>query len=165
MQIPLSLGRAGTRLVYRIPVWYRAVSGLVVLTLVASAFVSGGLGVIGYTIIGLAVLAALYEERWTLDTESGMFYGRVGLVFWAKGPSMPFSEVARVRIDTFAKGRLDQQILPPDDKMPTGSQARLIVETKTGGSIMVESVPWRQRAELTITAKAMAEAMNVTLEE
>jgi len=150
--------------VYGIPVWYRIVSGATALALVVAAAFSGGLGIAGNVIVVIAALAALYQERWTFDPGSDSCTGRIGLVFAAKGPTYKASDVARLRLDIFAKGRLDQKDLPPEDKMPFGSQARLIVETKDGEAFMLDSVPFKRRAELEASALAIADAIGVTLE-
>jgi len=165
MQIQLTLRRSGNTLVYGLPLWYRLFSSLVVLILVLSAIMSGGLGIPGNIIIGLALLAALYEERWTLDLDTRRLSGRVGLVVVARSQSIPFMDIERIRVDTFAKGRLDQKALQSDEKMPPGSQVRLIVDTKTGSSIMIESAAFRQKAAMLVTARSMAEAMHVPLED
>jgi len=164
MQIHLSLRRSGGVLVYGIPAWYRIVSGATALALAVAAAFSGGLGIAGNAVVVIAILAALYQERWTFDPAADACTGRMGLVFAAKGPTYKASDVARLRLDIFAKGRLDQKDLPPEDKMPLGSQARLIVETKEGEAFMLDSVPFKRRADLEATALAIAEALGVPLE-
>mgnify|MGYP000990810476 FL=1 len=134
------------------------------LTLVAAAAVSGGLGIAGTAIVIVAILAALYQERWTFDAAADACTGRTGLVFAATGPSFRASDVIRLRIDVFAKGRLDQQNLPPEDRMPMGSQARLLVEAKDGEVYMLDSVSFKRRAELEASALAISEALGVPLE-
>ncbi len=164
MQIHLSLRRSGGVLVYGIPLWYRLSSALIALALAAAAVFSGGLGIAGNIIVAVAILAALYQERWTFDAPGDACGGRIGLVFAARGPSFRASDVARLRIDLFAKGRLDQKSLPPEDKMPSGSQARLIVDTKSGESYMLDSVSFKRRADLETSARIIAEALKVPLE-
>lgn len=164
MQIHLSLRRSGALLVYGIPLWYRILSALIALVIVAASAVTGGLGIVGNVIAVIAVLAALYQERWTFDASADACSGRMGLIFAARGPSFRASDVERLRIDTFAKGRLDQENLPAEDKMPMGSQTRLIVEMKDGGSYMLDSVSFKRRAELEANALVISEALGVPLE-
>ncbi|MBU0928231.1 MAG: hypothetical protein KKA67_10810 [Spirochaetes bacterium] len=163
MQIRLSIRRSGSALVYGIPRWYRIVSWAIALVLVAASAFSGGFGAPGLVIVAVAALAALYQERWTFDAEADACSGRMGLLFAAKGPDFKASDVARLRIDVFAKGRLDQGSLPPADKMPYGSQARLVLDTKSGDSYMLDSVPFRRRADLESTALLIAEELGVPL--
>ncbi|MBN2875005.1 MAG: hypothetical protein JXM71_07910 [Spirochaetales bacterium] len=164
MQVHLTLKRSGAEYVYAIPVWYRITTIAIAAILTLSTVVAGGTGVFGAIIIGIVIIAALYEERWTFNTISRTIRGRIGLVFAAKGPSIGFDDVERLRLDVFAKGQLDQSALPPADRMPRGSQARIIVDTKGGDSFMVDSVPFGRRAELERTARALAEVVNAPLE-
>lgn len=163
MQIYLSLRRSGDVLVYGLPLWYRISSIMIAAILTVASTVSGGLGLVGNVIVVMAILATLYQERWTFDAGNGLCSGRMGLVFAAKGPSFTVGDIVRIRVDVFAKGRLDQGSLPSDEKMPAGSQARLIVDLKDGQSLMIDSVPFKRRAELGLSASAIAEALGVQL--
>ncbi|HPE90581.1 MAG: hypothetical protein H7A27_03455 [Spirochaetaceae bacterium] len=164
MQIHLSLRRSGTALIYGIPLWYRIASSVIALTLAVSSSISGAPSLGALVVVAVAAAAALYQERWSFDAASGECSGRVGFVFAARGPSFKADEVARVRLDTFAKGRLDQNDLPPDDKLPHGSQTRLIVDLKDGESYMIDSVPVKRRSGLELSARAIAEALGTRLE-
>ncbi len=163
MQIHLSLRRKGDLLVYGIPVWYRISSAIAALALVAASVFSGGLGIPGSVIVIVVILAALYQERWTFDVGNDACTGRMGLVFAARGPAFRASDIVRLRVDMFAKGRLDQKDLPAEDKMPGGSQARLIVDMKNGESFMLDSVLFKRRAELEAAARTLSEALGVPL--
>jgi len=164
MQIHLSLRRSGDVLIYGIPLWYRIVSGVTALVLIIASVFSGGLGVVGNVIVFIAILAALYQERWTFNVKADACKGSIGLVFASKGPSFKASDMATLRIDIFAKGRLDQSIALPEDKMPLGSQARLIVEMKDGERYMLDSVSFKRRAELETNARIIAEVVGIPLE-
>ncbi|PKL08754.1 MAG: hypothetical protein CVV51_07315 [Spirochaetae bacterium HGW-Spirochaetae-7] len=164
MQIYLSLRRSGDILVYGLPLWYRISSAAIAAILAAAATVSGGLGVVGNVIVFVAILAPFYQERWTFNAVDGSCSGRIGLVFAAKGPSFKVVDIARIRIDIFARGRLDQGTLPSEEKMPAGSQARLIVDLKDGKALMIDSVPFKRGAELAASASAIAGALGVQFE-
>jgi len=164
MQLHLSMRRSGTALIYGIPLWYRLTASAIALTLAISSSISGAPSLGALVVVAVAAVAALYQERWSFDAASGECSGRVGFVFAARGPSFKADEVARLRLDTFAKGRLDQRDLPPDDKLPRGSQARLLVDLKDGESYMIDSVPVKRRPELELNARAIAEALGVSLE-
>lgn len=163
MQIHLSLRRKGNTLIYGIPVWYRVSSAVAALALVAASVISGGLGIPGSMIVIIVMLASLYQELWTFDVKHDACSGRMGLVFAARGPSFKASGIAQLRVDIFAKGKLDQENLPAEDKMPGGSQARLIVDLKNGESYMLDSVLFKRRAELEATAQTLSEALGVPL--
>jgi hypothetical protein len=165
MQVYLSLRRSGYRLVYGIPIWYRVVSSTIALVLLGAAVGSGGLGVFGTVLMGIALFAALYEERWVFDGDSGTCACRTGLVFVAKGPSFAFKDVARLRLDVFAKGRLDQKNPLPEEKLPPGSQVRLIIETMAGESFMIDSAPVRRKPALAAVASEIAATLGIPLEE
>jgi len=164
MQVYLALRRSGYVLVYGIPLWYRVLASTLALVLIVSAFASSGLGILGTIILGIASFAALYEERWVFDGNASVCTCKVGLIFAAKGPSFPFSEVSKLRIDLFIKGRLDQNTPAPEEKLPPGSQVRLIIDTKAGDSYMIESVPVRRRPLLTVSATEIAATLGIPLE-
>jgi hypothetical protein len=164
MQVYLALRRSGYTLVYGIPIWYRVLASTLALMLLISAISSGGLGILGTILLGIALFAALYDERWVFDGNAGRCTCRIGLIFAAKGPSFPFSEVAALKIDLFMKGRLDQSAPAPEEKLPPGSQVRLIIETKAGESYMIESVPVRRRPLLTASATEIAATLGIPLE-
>jgi len=164
MQVYLALRRSSYTLVYGIPIWYRVLASTLALALLASAISSGGLGILGTLLLGIALFAALYEERWIFDGSTGRCTCKVGLIFAAKGPSFPFSEVSKLRIDLFIKGRLDQNTPAPEEKLPPGSQVRLIIDTKAGDSYMIESVPVRRRPLLTVSATEIAATLGIPLE-
>lgn len=164
MQIRLSLWNRNGRLIYGIPLWYRLFSGITALILIAAAIFSGGLGTAGTVILGIVVLASFYEERWVFDTKAGTCTGRIGLVFAARKTSFAASDVSLVRIDIFAKGRLDQHDLPPTDKMPRGSQARLIVELHDGQRFMLDSVALKNSGDMEMNARAIAQALGAPIE-
>ena len=118
MQVRLSLRRSGAVLSYAIPLWYRALAVLIVVVICLAIVGAGGTGVPGWILLGLAVFAALYEERWVFDTATGSCRCRMGLLFANRGPSFTFGDVEVVRLDVFVKGTLDQGVRPESDKMP-----------------------------------------------
>lgn len=165
MNIFLSLTgkpRGGTPLsyVYAIPVWYRLAATLITAILLAGALAVEGVA-LGWVVVVLSAIGALYEERWTFSSESRTVTARLGLLFLAKGPSFSFDDVALVTVDIFAKGRMDQSVKPEADKMPMGSQARLVVELKDGTRYLLDSVPFRARERIRRNADTLAAFMGV----
>jgi len=151
-------------LIYGIPAWFRAMLVLVV-AIVAAALAFGNRGsVIGWAVLAISALAALYEERWTFDRESGQASARIGLLVAARGPHFSLGDAERLRLDVFVKGRLDQSVVPPDDKMPWGSQLRLILHLRSGESYMLDSLPYKQGARLRRTAEELSRFLGVPLE-
>lgn len=165
MQINLALRRAGSTMIYGIPLWFRAVSGGITGMLVLVSIVTGSLGTGGAIVTALALVATLYEESWVFDPEHGTCEGRVGLVIASRRTRISMSDIERLRIDVFAKGRLNQQDIPPEDKLPPGSQARLIIDTRTDEHYMVDSVPARHRQALVEAGTLLATCCGVALEE
>lgn len=168
MNLSLSLkkspsGDSAGLLVFGIPVWYRIMTLSIAGTLIASSLVAGVVGP-GWIVVALAACASMYEERWTFDHETREVRGRLGLVFAHKGPRFSFDDVARVSVNLFAKGKLDQTNLPEPDKMSRGSQARLIIELKDGQSVLVDSVNVSSRERLLDNARKLADFMDVPLE-
>ncbi len=181
MEIPLSLvrldasgrkpaaGAEAAALRYGIPLWYRLVSCSIAGILVAAnalASLEPGyrLSAFGIVLVLAAVLAAVYEERWTFRAADRSVAGKLGLVFAAKRLRFSFEDVARVKVDSFIKGRLDQSAVPPADKVPRGSLARMIIEMKDGQGYLVDSVPFKARERLEDAAAAIAAMVGVPLD-
>ncbi len=158
------LSKAGVTLgiSYGIGLPYRIVLGAIALIVSMGAITAEGIG-LGWLFVALPALGALYEERWIFNSQDRTVQGRMGLVFLAKGPSFSFDEIAGMDIDLFAKGQVDQRTLPAPDKMPRGSQARLILRLKDGQSFMIDSVPFAARDRLRKDAQEMAGLLGVEL--
>jgi hypothetical protein len=167
MTISLSLtrmtkGGSTIGLAYGISWPFRFALGAIALIMGIGALTAGGIGA-GWLFVALPALGALYEERWLFDGQARTVRGRMGLVFLAKGPAFPFSEVAGLDIDTFAKGQIDQRTLPAADKMPRGSQVRLILRLTDGQSFMIDSVPFAARDKLRKDAQEIAALLGIEL--
>lgn len=60
-------------------------------------------------------LSALYEERWVFDRKENIFENHFGLIFLSRKRRVALDELARVEIDSFIRGRLeDREDLPED---------------------------------------------------
>jgi hypothetical protein len=60
-------------------------------------------------------LSALYEERWVFDRKQNVFENDFGLIFLSRKRRTALDELARVEIDSFIRGRLeDREDLPED---------------------------------------------------
>ena len=60
-------------------------------------------------------LSALYEERWVFDRKQNVFENHFGLIFLSRKRRVALDELARVEIDSFIRGRLeDREDLPED---------------------------------------------------
>lgn len=165
MELPLRLSRRSTgELVYGVPLWYRIASGLVVAVLCASIAVAGGTGAIGVIVIIVSALAFLYDERWVFDPSKSVVRSGIGLLPVPHRDSFPFDRMTKLRVEIFAKGKTDQTNLPEADKMPRGSQARLIAEFDDGQSVIIDSVSWKRKPELEKTAAAIAAFCGTGLE-
>lgn len=158
MELPLQLrARKSGELVYGIPLWYRIASLLALAVFATAVVASGGTGPVGVLVVLACAFAALYEERWSLDGAKGAVESRTGLLFMARRERHAFAEVAGFRVELFAKGKLDQASLPDrPEKMPTGSQARLLMELSGGERRVIDSVSWRKRERLEAVARAMS---------
>lgn len=155
-------GGATLGLAYGIGLPFRFALGAIALIMALGALTAGGIG-LGWIFVALPALGALYEERWIFNARDRTVQARIGLVFLAKGPSFSFDDVAGMDIDIFAKGQVDQRTLPEPDKMPRGSQARLILRLKDGQSFMVDSVPFAAKDRLRTDAQALADVLGANL--
>lgn len=149
-------------LAYGIGLPFRFALGAIAIIMGIGAASAGGIG-LGWIFVALPALGALYEERWVFNGQDRAVRARIGLVFLAKGPSFSFDDVAGLDIDIFAKGQVDQRTLPEPDKMPRGSQARLILRLKDGQSFMVDSVPFAAKDKLLADARELAALLGAEL--
>ncbi len=95
------------RLVFTLPVWYRPVMGAILAVLAAALATAGGRpGILGISLLGGVGLAALYEERWTLDARRGRIVQREGLVLAARCRTIPFGTIERLRLVPHVQGSL-----------------------------------------------------------
>lgn len=111
----------------------------------------------------LAALGALYEERWSFDLRAGELRSRIGLVFIARKRRYAFASIAGLGVERFVKGALDQAAHVEPEKMPRGSEARLLVEFKDGSRLVVDALPYRDRERLTKAAERISAAAGLPL--
>ncbi len=168
MEITLSLsfkknadGSASIR--YGIPLWYRILSLVILVIIVASIILVQGTNALGLIILALSLLAALYEETWSIDESTKTVRSKTGLLFLAKRSSFAFGDIARMELNDFARGRVNQDELPESGKMPFGSQTRLIITLKNEDRFLVNAVSFRKRSRLEKDAQEMARLIGVAL--
>lgn len=171
MDIPLVLrkGKDG-KLVYTIPLWYRLVM-LLIGGVLAGAILVAGDSPSAFEWIALAIvaLAALYEERWTLDPATSFLTHRFGLVFAARKVTIPFSRIEGFRLRAFVRGTApggpseaedNARILSAIDPMNDVNALRegrrnlrkayvsLICDDLEGGGLVINTLPARRAADL-----------------
>lgn len=69
-------------------------------------------------------LGALYEERWIFDKEKNIFESRFGLLILSHKKRFPLTELARVELDSFVKGRTNDPGDAPEDEPPYDSRQK-----------------------------------------
>lgn len=150
-----------TTLEFSLSPGYRIGAGAVAVALGLAAAAAAELSAWAFPI--LAALGALYEERWSFDLRAGELRSRIGLLFIARARSYAFASIAGVGVERFVKGALDQAAHVEPDKMPRGSEARLLVELKDGSRLVVDALPYRDRERLTKAAERIAALAGLTL--
>lgn len=170
MDIPLVLRERGKLLVYRIPIWYRLAMLLIGLVLVGAIVVGGEMpNVLEWIILALVLLAGVYEEKWSLDAESGFLFHRYGLVFLARSITIPFSRIEGFRLRAFIRGSApgspeeaeeSRRILASFDPLndanayrkgnsrPKRAYVSLICDDLEGGGLVINTLPARRLSEL-----------------
>ena len=183
MEISLRLRKAADgRLIYGIPLWYRAMTAAILL-LVAGAMLSseGSPGLIAWLIFALLALGLVYEERWTLDPASKTITHRWG--FWplAKASSNDFASIEEFLLKALARGTvpgtkeeslanerafammnhkdadtsMKKSFLKSASRVP---YMNLLMKTTDGEIYLVDSIPARRAAKLTLVGQAFADA-------
>lgn len=160
-------GPQAASLSYAVPLWYRIMAIVIAMVLVAAN--ASGLAEPGWrpSVLGIfftvvVLVAAFYEERWLFDSQSRTVKARLGLMFLAKKLSYSYDELSAIRVDTFIKGKMDQSVLPPEDKMPRSALSRLVIDLKDGQSLLLDSVPFRARKRIETAADALAAISGAT---
>jgi hypothetical protein len=184
MEIPLKLReRKGGALVASLPPIFRLSVSSVLAILVASLAVSGGApGPLGWIILALIALAALYEDRWTFDPAAREAIHRVGTLPLAKRTVIGFDRLVRVRLEPFVRGTV-----PGSSEEATENAAALlggriggpgkrgfsskrhylciVLEAKDGARWFVDAGAARKIEALRARAARVAEACGVPMEE
>jgi hypothetical protein len=108
MELPLVLAlRSPARLSLGIPLWYRLSMGFLEALLVASMYSGGSSpGPLGWFFSAIVLLALLYEEKWSFDTDTLSISHRFGLIIVAKTFSVPLAEVTGFRLVPWTRGTL-----------------------------------------------------------
>lgn len=191
MEIILTLreDKAG-RLVYGIPIWYRLVMFGITALLAASLLVSQsssdapGSSVVSWIIVGIALLAALYEETWVLDKSAATLSHRFGILILAKTITLPLARIQSFRLRAFYKGSnpgapgaagestriltalnadTDLSDLKERQKMRRKAYITLLCDDSEGGGLVVNTQPMRRAGALKLAAARLAEAAGVAL--
>lgn len=174
--IPLVLrAPADDRLVFTLPVWYRVMMTTMLAVLVAAlAMDDARPGVLGLVVVALVALAALYEERWTLDGASGQVVHRAGLLFAARRQVIPMAAIEQFRLAPHVEGTIPGS---EDERRENAAALRgargddadlrrarhkrpflgLVLECSDGAHYLVDRVPARNAARLREAAGHMAD--------
>jgi len=188
MDLPLVLvRRADGVLVYRIPLWFRAVMGLILAAVTGGMFVGGGApGPVGWVVTLLLLLALLYRETWIIDAKGGEIRHRFGLLVASKKIAIALSDVNCFRLVPWVRGslpgseaeRLENRYtleasrgkqIGGDDSAKRKApfrRAYLTLACETGEkSVTLNMVPARNGVALRVIADKIATACGKPLEE
>jgi hypothetical protein len=134
----------------------RILYGIIAATIALSSVVTYpeyGFSVTEAIMIALCVLAACYEERWSISEDSGAVVFRQGLVFLARSKKFPYADIAEVRVETFEKGFRKTSwtrvsiVIKDESTIDTDGGA------SDGKTIVVETMPTKKAAKLTAFAE------------
>jgi len=148
---------------YGIPLWYRILSFAILAIIVSSIILVQGTNALGFIILALSLLAALYEETWFFDESTKTVRSKTGLLFLAKRNAFPFADVSQIELNDFARGKVDQGEAPVLAKMPYGSQTRLIITLKNEDRFLINAVSFRKRLNLEKDSQEIARLIGVPL--
>jgi len=152
-----------TLLIYQISLLYRIIMSLIVALIALAVFLNKPVTVSGIIILTVCFLAMLYEEKWLFDNTTGTIVYYFGLIILKKKRVFAFSEIDNLSINHFARGKLNQETLPPPEKMPFGSQTRLILNLKTMNPVLINTTNFNRRKKLIDDAEAISRYTNITL--
>ncbi len=189
MEIPLILttDKKG-RLVYTIPLWYRAILAAILGIVVASIFTAGGEPGIGsWIIIAVLVLGVLYEEKWTADPAAKMVSHRSGLLVAARTVEIPFDSIEEFSLTALVRGTIPgsedeksenkaafaaldgeteaRDMKPMDRLFKKKAFMNLVIKSADGSVYLVNTMPARRAASLRMAARQLAIACGKDLVE
>jgi hypothetical protein len=183
MEISLSLKKsAGGGLVYGIPLWYRVMTSALIAVMASGVFIAGSApGPIGWIVLALLLLGLVYDERWIIDPKAREIRHFGGLWPFPRAMRVEFDDIEGFRLSAFARGTV------PGSESETKEQEKafammngkdtnkgekislfrsmrrkpyinLLVNTKSGESYLVDTLPARRAGRLKKVGEAMAAA-------
>ncbi len=152
-----------TILIYHISLIYRIIMSLIFILLALAVFSNKPVTVSGIIILAICLLALLYEETWIFDNNSGTIIYYFGLMIFKKKRVFSFQEIDNFSINHFARGKLNQETLPAPEKMPFGSQTRLILNLKSNSPVLINTTSFNRRKKLIDDAESIARYTNIAL--
>jgi len=183
VEIPLQLKKYPSgRLVYTIPLWYRAITAIMLVAIVTALLSSGGApSIVAWIILILLLLGLLYEERWTVDPSKKTLSHAGGIWPLAKTTNLRFDELKGFHLSAFARGTVQGSaeekaeqarayaMMEGRDKHDTSLKSilgmghrkpyiHLIVDTIEDRAYLVDGLPARRAARLKKVGAAFAEA-------
>lgn len=151
----LLLVRVQDRLVLRFSYLLKSVFvGLAVLVALAMG-VSGSASLLGEILVALALLGALFEERWTWDPQARTLTHRSGVVFWVRQTVYPADTIAGFEVRRVTRGQ----------GLFAKKTVGLALETRDAGVVTVESHRERKDDDLPEFARLVAEAIGVPVKD
>lgn len=183
MEIPLSLRkRPNGGLAYGIPLWYRAMTAVMIGLVVGGSLSGGGApNFVAWIILVFLAFGLLYEERWVVDARGGKVVHLGGVWPVVKTTEIAFGEVEGLRLEAFARGTVPgsgdeteekarafammrgKDSNDPIKKQPSRFGAKkpyinLVLRTRTGEDYLIDTLPARRAARFRKVGAAFAEA-------
>jgi hypothetical protein len=174
--IKLALREPGRdRLVLGLPTWYRVLMAAVVALLLAALAQAGGrFGILGWAMLGAALLGLLYRESWEFDAGRARVVRRVGLGPAVQAVVVPLEAVERFliapQVDGTIPGTRDESLEHAaalgGGRADDGALRRarhkkaylaLVMECRDGVRHLLDRVPARDAARLRWVAASLGE--------
>lgn len=189
MEIPLVLSTdTKGRVVYTIPLWYRAILAAILAIVVASILAAGGEPGIGsWIVVAVLVLGVLYEEKWTADPAAKTVSHRSGLLVAARTVAIPFDTIEEFALSALVRGTIpgsedeksenkaafaaldgatDTRDMKPMDKLfRKKAFMNLLIKSAEGSVYLINAMPARRAASLRTAARRFAEICGKELVE
>lgn len=181
MEIPLSLKKmADGGLFYGIPLWYRVMTAAMIAVVASGFFMTGGSpGPIGWIVFVLLLLGLLYDERWIFDSKARTVRHFGGIWPLAKEIRVDFDDIEGFSLGAFARGTIpgSESEAKEQEKafaMMNGKDTdrgekvslfksmgrkpyiNLLINTESGDSYLVDTLPARRAGRLKKVGQAMA---------
>jgi hypothetical protein len=140
------------------PLWFRIVFLGIASILLASMIAVGEFAAAPFIFLLIAVLSAGYTEAWYFSTESGVIH-RFGIYPFLKTSRIELSQVDRLKLERFTRGRMTTPEEPEDERKRRLFEAdytTLRLVTSSGETINIDTVKSNVSGDLVRAAEMIA---------
>ena len=168
MEIPLTLtkNRIG-KLIYSIPIWYRILMSIMLITIILSLIISEQTIFFGWIIFVIVLIGLIYFERWSFDSNKNIITYTRGFYPFLRNTILHFEDLEDIRIEYIIKSAVPgtkeerdsiERISNPQKDTASYDQKsknkkvfallRLIIDSKDGQKYLLDTTNGRRAVKI-----------------